>query len=297
MPRKYHRILAAFTSEPWAIEESKFLAIVEFLEAQADGIKFDATEIEARIGKGTERAVAKQDGAVAVLPLHGVIMNRSSMLSNISGPGGTSSEAFGAMFKAALADPQVKAIVLDVNSPGGHVAGTEELSGMIHNARGQKPIIAHVNSLAASAAYWIATAADEMVVTPTGLVGSIGVMGQHENIAEKLKAEGVERTIIYAGKYKTEGSDLGPLTEEARAYMQGRVDEAYGMFVKAIARNRGVTQAAVRDGFGQGRVVGAEAAIKEGMADSVGTLDDVLARFAPPKRNFAMQREKRALSL
>lgn len=291
----YTRIMAAVFSEPWAMEETKFHAMLDFLETQFAGGKFTAAEIEARIGKGNERAVAKREGVIALLPLHGVISNRANLMGYISG--GTSSEQFGRMFDAAVADPQVNAIVLDVNSPGGHVSGTEELSAAIFAARGTKPIVAHVNPNAASAAYWIATAADEVVMMPTASVGSIGVLGVHDDMSAKLAAEGINRTVISAGKYKTEGSPFAPLDDTAKAHMQSRVDEAYGMFVKAVARNRGVSQTAVREGYGQGRMVSAETAIAERMADSIGTLGDVLRRFGAPRQSFAIEREKRALQL
>lgn len=296
---KYKHIMAAVMAEAWAIEELKFYAIIEFLEAQAAGIKFTPAEIEARIGKGEAKAVAKREGAVAILPLHGVISNRANMMDDMSG--GISSEVFGNVFNAAMADPAVKAIVLDVNSPGGHVSGTDELSSAIFNARGQKPIVAHVNAQAASAAYWIASAADEIVMTPTGSVGSIGVMGMHDDMSGQLATSGITRTVISAGKYKTEGSPYGPLGATAKDYLQARVDEAYSLFIKAVARNRGASQSAVREGYGQGRMVTAEAAIKEGMIDSVGTLREVLSRFGAPApqsaKAFAMEREKRALAM
>jgi signal peptide peptidase SppA len=298
---KYAHILAAVTEERWAMREEKLQAILDFLEAQANGVKFSAEEIEARATRTAEREVARQQGQVAVLPLHGVIANRVSMLDDFSG--GTSSEGFAQKFNAALADDGIKAIIIDIDSPGGAVSGADELSSLIFNARGTKPIIAQVDAMAASAAYWIGTAADEMVVTPSGMIGSIGVYGVHTDLSGALEQDGVKKTLISAGKFKTDGNPFQPLGDDARARMQGRVDEAHDMFIKAVARNRNVSQSAVRDGFGQGDVVTAGPAVSQGMADRVGTMENTLQRFgatkyrAPVKRasSFASEREKRAL--
>lgn len=302
---KYARVLLTVSNEVWAMEPVKMQAVIDLLRFQAMGGKYSAEEIQAKINKTEERAVARQDGSVAILPLRGVISNRMAMLDDVSGGGGTSSESFGRSFNAALNDPSVKAIVIDTDSPGGAVSGTDELSSMIFNARGTKPIVAHVNANAASAAYWIATAADEIVVTPSGQVGSIGVYGAHDDISKAMEMDGIKTTLISAGKFKVEGNPFEPLSDDAREAIQQRVDASYDSFTRAVARNRGVAISAVKGGFGQGRMVDAEDAVSQGMADRVGTLDETLQRFgaslyapAPQKtRAFAPERERRALNL
>jgi signal peptide peptidase SppA len=299
---KYAHILMAVNEERWALREDKLQAILDFLAMQASGVKFSAEEVAARISKQDEKAVARQEGTVAVLPLRGVIANRMSMMEDVSG--GMSSEGFGRKFQAAVRDDGIKAIVLDVDSPGGAVSGSDELASMIFDARGRKPIVAHVNATAASAAYWIASAADEMVVTPTGSVGSIGVFGVHDDVSAAMERVGIKKTLISAGKFKTDGHPYEPLGDDARARIQAHVDEAYGMFIRAVARNRNVAQAAVRDGFGQGGMVGAAEAVKLGMADRIGTLEETLQRFgasqfapASRRRALAPERERRALEI
>jgi signal peptide peptidase SppA len=295
---KYAHILLAVASECWAIDPDKLDQIVAFLALQASGEKLSAEEVEARITRQAERDVQRQEGSVAILPLRGVIANRMNLMSEISG--GTSSESFGKMFDMAVADSGVKAIIMDVESPGGVVTGTDELSSKIFAARGKKPIIAHVNGYAASAAYWITSAADEIVMTGSAEVGSIGVIGVHDDVSAALEKIGVKKTITKAGKFKGEGNPFGPLGEEALQHRQQVVDSYYDDFVRAVARNRGVSLSAVRDGFGQGRMVRAEAAIAEGMADRIATLDETIARFSGqpvPRRKLAAEREKRALSL
>ena len=278
MTMRIDRILRAVCATPWAILPEKLDAICEFLTLRAAGTRFTAEEIQARIGEGRRGAPA-QPGGVAVLPLYGVIAHRINMVEDVSGPGGTSTEKFGQQLDAALADPSITAIVLDIDSPGGSVEGVEELAAKILGARGQKPITAVANSLAASAAYWIGSAADELVVTPSGMLGSIGVFTVHTDISEAAAADGLKFTLISAGRYKVEGNMYEPLTEEARAATQDLVDEYYGAFVRGVAKGRGVSTADVRGGFGQGRVVPARQAVGLGMADRVATLEQVLAKL------------------
>jgi ClpP class serine protease len=117
------------------------------------------------------------------------------------------------------------------------------------------------------------------VVTPSGQVGSIGVFAAHEDISKALDMEGIKVSLISAGKYKTEGMPYEPLSAEARANMQQMVNSFGDMFTNAVARNRGVGSYTVKNGFGEGRMVLARDAVKSGMADSVATLDQTLARL------------------
>lgn len=275
MHNKSH-VLQAFVDSPWAILPSKLIVLGEVVIRHVNGEKLTAEEIEARI-HGASRPADRRVQSVAVLPLFGTIFPRANLMTDISGA--TSAERFGAQFAELVNDPSVGAIVLDVNSPGGQINGVPELSTAIFEARGKKPIVAVSNHQMASAAYWIASAADEIVVAPSGDVGSIGVFSVHQDISKQLEADGVSTTLIRAGKYKAEANPYAALTEEARAHIQSRVDDAYNWFVEAVARNRGVKTATVRDGFGEGRMVSADQAVSLGMADRVGTLDETVARL------------------
>jgi signal peptide peptidase SppA len=285
---KYQRIIQAVSETPWAILPAKLAVIRDLLAFRAAGGKLTAEEIRERIDARLPEVEAASNagstrvrGGVMVLPLVGTITQRADMFTESSGAAST--ERLAIRFRQALADPEVGSIILDVDSPGGGVSGVEELSTEIFKARGQKPITAVANSLAASAAYWIATAADELVVTPSGEVGSIGVFTMHQDLSLLLEKEGVKVELIAAGKYKTEANPFEPLTDEARAAIQTRVDEYYDLFVRAVARHRGVKPADVRNGFGEGRVVGARQAVSLGMADRVATLDDTIARLSGSK--------------
>ncbi len=298
---KYPHLLAALASEYWAMEPGKLLAIVDLLAMQAEGLKFDAAEIEARIAPATAAAVARREGTIAIVPLRGIISPRASMVANSSTGGGTTAEGFAAAIEQVAADDGVKAIIIDADTPGGNVLGVDEASAAVAAVRGTKPILVQVNGNLASAGYWIGVSADEIVMTPSAQAGAIGVRTAYDDVSARMASDGVAREIISAGRFKGEGL-LGPLSEETRAYMQGRIDEYYGMFVDRVAAGRGVASSVVRDGFGQGRMLGAAAAVREGMADRVGTMKDTLARFgvapaAPQGRKFAPAREKRALAL
>jgi signal peptide peptidase SppA len=215
-----------------------------------------------------------------VLPLFGVIAPRAAQLNSVSGPSGTGVDAFTRMFRQALADPAVGSILIEIDSPGGRVDGVPELAAEIRKSRGDKPIVAISNTTAASAAYWIASQCDEIVVTPSGEVGSIGVYCAHEDLSGALEQDGVKVTLVSAGKFKTEGNPFEPLSEEAVAAFQADVDAYYTMFVNDVAKGRGVSAAAVRDGFGEGRMVMARDAVAAGMADRVATVDDTVRRLA-----------------
>lgn len=283
---QYGRILQAVMALPWAIMPAKLAVIRDLLALRAAGERLTAEEIRERLAGQPAHAAAgsatSAGGGVMVLPLVGTIVPRADMMTEMSG--GLSLQRFTTAFRQALADPNVRSIVLDVDSPGGQVGGVEELAAEIFRARGQKQITAVANGLAASAAYWIGSAAEELVVTPSGEVGSIGVFAVHEDVSQALASDGVVMTLVSAGKYKVEGNPFEPLTEEARAAIQERVDGYYGMFVSAVARNRGVKASDVRGGFGEGRMVGAKEAVSLGMADRVGTLDETISRLVGGRR-------------
>lgn len=282
---KYERIVSEVYRKPWAILPGKLHAIAELIALRASGQVLTAEEIKERIGIQAARNGAQSYGVVAVIPIYGVISQRVNLMNQISG--GTSIEKLTASFRQALADPGVKAIVFDVDSPGGTVEGVPELSSEIYNSRSKKKSVAIANPMAASAAYWLASSAGELVVLPSGQVGSIGVFAEHDDISKALEAEGVKVSLISAGKFKTDGNPYEPLSDEARADLQSKVDSFYEMFVKAVARGRGVSQATVREGFGQGRMVLADDAVKQRMADRVATFDQAIARLggdAPPRR-------------
>lgn len=225
-------------------------------------------------------AMPKVAGTVAVMPLTGVLTQRGDWF-------GTSMDGFGRAFDAAVASENIAGIVIDVDSSGGTVVGTQTLADRIHAARGVKPVVAVANSLAASAAFWVATAAETFVVAPAGDVGSVGVYSMHQDWSKAMENEGVVTTLVHSGRYKVEGSPFAPLDEEARMERQRRCDAFYETFVETVARNRGVRVPAVRNGFGMGRVVNSKEAAEEKMVDGVMTLDEVLKKMVGTVRRSA----------
>jgi signal peptide peptidase SppA len=266
----------AVCSTPWAIIPEKLALIIEVVRVHAAGERDRELE-QSYAMLAAARSGSRRAGSIAVLPLYGVVAQRMDLMSASSG--GCSTEQFAQSFRQAMADPSVAQVVIDIDSPGGSVYGVAELADEIYNARKAKPIAAIANSLAASAAYWIGSAAGELSCTPSGEVGSVGVFASHFDESRMIEALGVTPTLISAGKFKTEGNPYQPLDQEALGAIQKRVDDYYGMFIKGVARGRGASLAAVRDGFGQGRVVGAADALKLGMIDHVETLDQMLARL------------------
>lgn len=291
---RYRRIIEAVTHAPWAIMPAKLSLIREVLAIHNAGIKFSEGEIRERLGEpnaddlgGPELfaangvraagagATVAGGNAVAVLQVHGTICHRIGEM----GSGGCSTEMLQAGVEQAAANPDVGSILLDFNSPGGAVNGVAELADAVMRARESKRVVAMVNSLAASAAYWVATQADEIVVTADGDVGSIGVWTMHQDISGMLEKEGVDVTLIFAGKHKVDGHAFGPLPDDVRAELQGRVDAAHETFLAAVARGRGVGVGQVREGFGQGRVIAADEAIELGMADRIGTMRELIGEL------------------
>jgi signal peptide peptidase SppA len=260
----------------WAIREDALPRLIEAHRAGATGLGIRAA---AAAPKAARRSSGQRaGGTVAVIPLTGVITPRYSFLSFLFGGGGGLLD-FRDAFREAVVSPDVGAIVLEVDSPGGIIDLVPETAEEIREARGTKPIIAVANTCAASAAYWIACQADELVVTPSGDVGSVGVYMVHEDWSGWNDQQGVQPTYISAGKYKTEGNPDEPLSDDAKANWQQEVDDLYAMFVDAVAAGRDITPKQVRDGYGQGRTLLASRALAAGMVDRVATLEDVIAEL------------------
>jgi len=281
----YANIISAMCSDVWLIDPEKLDAILEVLNVRMAGgsISDEGIAAAAKLRHSSSDSGVRPDGDVAVIGLYGTITQRPSLFDS----GGTSTEGFSKRFDAAVNDPSVSTIVIDVDSPGGNVYGVQEVARKVFDARKSKRIIAVANSMAASAAYWIGTAADELIVTPGGDVGSVGVICIHSEGSKLFEKEGVKNTIIRAGKYKAELNPYEPLTGDAQDNLQSRVDDIYSEFVKVVAKHRGVSVGHVRENFGQGRMKGAKQAVASKMADAVATLDEVISELVKnPNKSF-----------
>ena len=261
--------LDGLAAAPWALERAVLAELVQYAQS---GEQITAAARQPK--------PARNSGAIAVIPIHGVIEHRSSFLLDLMG--GTSVEEIRGQLRQAVADPQFSAIVLDIDSPGGGVAGITELATEIRNARASKRIVAVANTTAASAAYWLASQAHQVLVTPSGQVGSVGVFAVHYDASAAYEAAGVKPTIISAGERKADGNEFEPLTDAARSEMQARVDAFYTAFVNDVAKGRGITAQKVRDDYGQGAVLLAPDALKAGLVDGIATLEQSLSLAARP---------------
>ena len=212
---------------------------------------------------------------IAVIPIHGSLVKRSLGMEAASGL--TSYGEIAAMLDAALADPQVSGILLDIDSPGGEASGSFELARRVREVAALKPVWAVANDAAYSAAYAIAASAQRLVVTETGGVGSIGVIALHVDQSVKDAKDGYRFTAIMAGAHKNDYSPHEPLSDAAKTELQGEVDRLYSIFTDHVAAMRGLDVEAVR-ATEAGLYFGANA-VRQGLADGIQTLETTLAEF------------------
>ncbi len=288
---KYEHISAAFQASPWAILPAKLEEMRAFLRLKVRGGDVDPEEIQA-LTAGRRPDGVTMAGRVALVPVFGVISQRVGMIERASG--GISTEELGSTLDGLVSDKAVKAVCLVFDSPGGSVFGVEELGRKIAGYRGEKKVVAVADSVAASAAYWLASQCQEFAVTPGGQVGSIGVLIAHEDWSAYNEEKGIKTTIVTSAPYKAEMADTAPLSAEALGELQGKVNHYHGLFTAAVARGRGVSEAKVSKEFGQGRMMTAKDAVAAGMADKVATLEQVLSRLGASSGTSAQQASVRA---
>lgn len=211
---------------------------------------------------------------VLSIPIKGILINDFSLsLGNYL----TGYQYIQKAFERGMADPEVRGIALVIDSPGGEVAGNFDLADQMYRDK-RKRVRAFAAESAYSAAYSLASTADDIVVSRTGGVGSIGVVTAHVDFSRALDREGVKVTFVHFGKHKVEGNPYEPLSDDAKARMQARIDRLGEMFVSIVARNRNLSEQAVRST--EALTYMAEDSVSSGLADSVGSLGDGLAAFA-----------------
>lgn len=278
--REYRQIVSYVSENAWAILPSVLWTIRQIVTARVNGIRMSEEEVLEAIGGRRGRKDMNTQGAVALIPLRGVLVPHAGMMVDTSSPG-TGLDAWAEGFQAAVDDPNVETILLDIDSPGGSAALVSETAGLVRAARARKNVVAVANTMAASAAYAIASQAGTLLVTPSGMVGSVGVYNIHEDVSAALEAEGVKPTIIEApvGGFKTEASPFGPLSDTAKQHLQEMVDAYYVMFVNDVAQGRNIDAATVEANYGQGRLLTAKAALAAGMVDGIGSLDQTLSKI------------------
>jgi capsid assembly protease len=301
------RVLAEIYASVWAIRPEALAAIVaiadrddvakEFVaaamhyteaEQRAAIERFDRQTVAQRTGTPVDRTNGLlRRGSTAVLPIKGPIVRYGSLFSSMSGAGATV-ETLAKDLTRAIEDDSFASILLDVDSPGGEASGIGELADMIYAARGMKPIVAYVSDLGASAGYWLASAAEEIVMAPTAAVGSIGcVMAVRDPSATK-------RSTIEFVSSASPHKRPDPLTESGRAQIQGLVDSLGDLFVQAVAQYRDVPTSKVLGEFGGGGLRVGQDAVDAGMADRLGTFEGTLRELAERTKPVPLPRKAAA---
>jgi signal peptide peptidase SppA len=285
--------LADIVNGPWAITPEMLIEIQGIYATHLRGDKIDVAKIEAALGRplsNSQQGSVIQDG-VAIITINGAIAKKMNLMSEISG--GASSQLTANDFATALNDPNVKGIVLCIDSPGGTVDGTSELADAIFQARGTKPVVAYSDGMIASAAYWIASACDSIYISgDTNPVGSIGVVSGHRDFSAQEAMRGIKTTEVTAGKFKRVASQYEPLNADGKAEIQAKVDYLYAAFVGTVARNRGVTEEKVLADMADGRVFLGHQAISNGLVDGVSAMPTIIAAMQDNAQREQMMKRK-----
>lgn len=215
-------------------------------------------------------------GDVAVLDVTGVILQSDSYLNRFYSEylGGCITERLSVQFTDAMRDTAISSILLRVNSPGGEAAGMDSFSEKIFKARGSKPIVAHVDGLNCSGAYFFSSACDSIFSTRDSTHGNIGTVCSIYNVDAALEKAGIEEIEIVSNVSPNKRPN--ETTTEGRALYQEWIDALGQSFVDAVARNRGISSADVVSNYGQGWVKVGNDALNAGMIDGLGSLEDVL---------------------
>ena len=256
---------------PLAIHRPKLDVILSVL-----GARVGLADLAAPVGyTPAARALGPPSGKVAVIPIHGTLVRRTSGIEAESGL--ASYTGIAAQLDAALASPEIAAILLDIDSPGGESGGVFDLADRIRAASEVKPVWAVANDMAFSAAYALASAATRVFVARTGGVGSIGVIAMHVDQSVKDAQDGVRYTAVFAGERKNDLNPHEPISNEAHAVLKAEVVRIYDLFVETVARHRGLDADAVR-ATEAGLFFGPDA-VATGLADAVGSLEDALTQL------------------
>jgi len=278
-------------NEPWLILPEKLRIIQDIYLTHLHGEKLSKEDINAILAKaepkrdsnGKYEGYFSVDGSTAIVEIHGVLAKRFDLMTDISG--GTSIQRIRTAFDKAIADPVISSIMLDIDSPGGTVDGTQELANTIYNARGKKPIIAFTDGVMASAAYWIGSAADLVYINgDTTWVGSIGVVTSHLDVSKWEEMKGYKTTEITAGKYKRLFSEYKPLSEEGRAELQERINTIYDLFTGEVARFRMMDQEKIK--ATEAKVYLGREAKKAKLVDGVSTRDRLISNISKNPQTF-----------
>lgn len=276
-------LLSYLTDSHWAMHEPVLARLVDIVARHSDGVRLEPKAIEAAIGRSVAASGAdpqpprlyRLHGSTAIIPVYGVIAKYANQVNDVSQPVGTSVEQISADLARALEDRKVNAIVLDIESPGGSVSGIFDLADRIYEARAIKPVHAHSQDLAASAAFLLASQAQSFTVGRGADIGSIGVYTVLRDASRAAEQSGVRYHLVRSGPYKGTGSYGVSISEEELSHIQDRINAKAMMFVQDVARGRGLAAEHVA-AMATGAVWTGIEAVEAGLADATGTLEALL---------------------
>ncbi|SFM76247.1 S49 family peptidase [Methylobacterium pseudosasicola] len=295
--------LRALSAEPWAIRPDylHFMAGLASLDRDgrtarrsAEGEDWFRLDLQAAAGptaqrlEGARYTMLTSDG-VAIVPIVGPIFPRANMMTEMSGTG-TSAAMLARDLQIARDSAEVGAVMLMVDSPGGSPTGINALADQIYAMRGTKQVLAHVSGSAASAAYWLVSSANEIVVEKTSIVGSIGVVAA---ISKQVEPDANGELAIEIVSSNAPNKRPDPQSEDGEAEIRALLDSIETQFITDVARGRKTTAAKVKSDFGGGGSKVGAAAVAAGMADRVQTYErsySQLARTAANERAARLSR-------
>jgi len=266
-------VIGAITKTPWAITADGLELVIGIAERKISDPEAVALASDAR--KNSGNLSITEDG-VAILNVAGTIFPHASLFTKISGA--TSIDTLNENFTQALEDTSVKAILLNIDSPGGKITGIHEFAEKIYNARGIKPIQAYVSALGASAAYWIATAADKIFIDKTAMVGSIGVIAAWTDDTKAKESFGIQDYQVVSSKSPNKNVDAK--TQKGKELLLKELDALADVFISDVARNRNVSVEKVETDFGQGGILVGSDAVNAGMADGLNSFEGIIKKLS-----------------
>lgn len=259
--------------QPWAIRQEVLDRWINLVSRRLDiGTGQQGAIINLSTGESQPLGYQLR-GDTAVIRVDGTLVKRLFAFDC-----GTSTEQVRSSVEAALQDASVRSILLEINSPGGTVEGTQALAAFLRKAGELKPLYAFSDGMLTSAAYWIAAACSRVAVQATTVVGSIGVLCVHTDISGQDAQAGIKRTYLHAGRDKALGNDAEPLTDQARASIQSLLDGTYAAFLGDVAAFRSLDMEKAGD-WADGKKFKAKDALTVGLVDEITTLDAFIERI------------------
>jgi signal peptide peptidase SppA len=276
--RSLLRVWSAIMEYPWAISDEGRMVIEGILERAMAGADVDLAAVATQIGRPLDNTGGRVEmrGSIAVFDVQGPLFRRSDLFTSVSSS--TTVENMALDLQKAADNSLITAILLNIDSPGGQVNGIQEFADQVRDVGAIKPVVAYIDGIGASGAYWIAAAANRIVINDASMVGSIGVVASIRDNRAAQERQGVKQYEIVSTQSPFKRPDVA--TEQGRAQIQEMVDALAGVFIDRVAAFRGVSAADVMARYGQGKMLHAKAAMDAGMADEISRFEPLVARLA-----------------